>query len=598
MTDTSRYLPPFDPCSITRPQALRLYREALGEALVEAQEGLTSLAADIRAALRGLQVAQKTVDALLAQNPDADTPNSLAGLVAALGGFSPSSQADALEERVAEMFDLNVVGGVLFPQGSADLGGMRRLFASLEITESSCDLPDLDQDFIFVTAYTETTETVVGASCGEPIVEYAVTERKIGENISVQRAADLRAIPASDVLLRFFWLGEAKTDRATQIRLKALGITGDNLSTVITAPQETTSVFSTIIDTSQLTKLQQRLTDTEICRMMQRDDTRSGLNLEPTADDVIRTIRSTLNTNTGANRNRGGTDEDAITPAGAQAVNTPSGEQTGTGGAQPKAPDGVAPAGRAGDPALIFLATVNLPRSLDVVVQDGGVLIGGTPIDLDGVPEGCTEIFNFVYESMAALQQFAGQAQTVFADIFGQLTTTLNNISAGVDFSSCLVSVNLGLKAGLDLAAQLPLDMETFLTALDVALTGASEAIGLIKKLLCLPQAVISMLFGGICGFKPFNFDSCPPDILQAIERLKTLLNIVSTLVSAALAAFQVIKADARAIERSSLQLKVDSECASAATPLGIALGLLGGETPTLGVTAQGAGQTTGVTTI
>lgn len=585
MTDTSRFIPPFDPCTITRPQALRLYREALGEALVEAQGGLSGLAASVTSALEALQAAQSTVDALLAQNPDSGTPNSLDSLTASLGGFSPTSEADALEERVAEMFDLNVVGGVLFPQGTADLGGMRRLFTSLEITESSCNLPNFDQDFIFVTAYTETVETVVGESCGEPIIEFTVIERKIGENISVRRAAELRAIPESEVLLRFFWLDEVKTDRATQIRLKALGITGDNLSAVITAPQETTSVFATILDTTQLAKLQQRFTNTEICRMMRRDDTRSGLNLEPTADNVIGTIRSTLNTNTGTNRNRGGTDEDAITPAGPATVNTPSGEQAGTGGTQPKAPDGVAPAGRSGDPALIFLATVDIARSLDVVVEDGNVLINGDPIDLDDLPDGCTEIFNFVYESMAALQTFAGQAQTVFSEIFGQLTTTLSNVGAGVDFSSCLVSANLGLKGSLDLAVKLPFEMEAFLTALDAALAGAAEAIGLIKKLLCLPQAVISMLFGGVCGFKPFNFDACPPDILQAIERLKTLLNMVTTLVSAALAALQVVKADARAIERASLDLKAESECASAATPLGVSLGLLGGETPTVGAT-------------
>jgi hypothetical protein len=225
-------------------------------------------------------------------------------------------------------------------------------------------------------------------------------------------------------------------------------------------------------------------------------------------------------------------------------------------------------------------------------VEGDNVLVNGEPVELDDIADGCTEIFNFVFESLATLQEFAGEAQTVMAEIFGLLSTGLLEVGVGVDFSLCLVSVNLGLEGSLDLAIALPFEMEVFLTTLDAALTAAVEAIGLIKELLCLPLAVISMLFGGVCGFRPFNFDSCPPDILQAIEKLKTLLNIVSTLISAALSALQVLKADARAILRKSLELKVEAGCAAAATPMGIALGLLGGDTPTVGISGTGAGQT------
>lgn len=602
---TGRILPKLDPCTLSSADGFRLFREALGSALTAAQDGIDNAKPAVDTAIGALDVARDTVDKMLAQNPDSSSPNSLDALTDSLGGLKPTTEKDDLEGRVAALFDLNVVNGVLFPKGGADLGGLRRMFQSLEVTSvgNSCTLPDVDRDFIFVTAYTETIEHIVGEACGEPIIEFEVVDRKIGEGISIKAAMELSGLDEDQILIRFYWLGGVKKDRSIQLQLRALGLTGSTLASVIMAPKDTGNVFSTILDTTHLTQLRAKLNDDEICNMMNRPDTRSGLNLEPTGADVAKTVRSTLNTNTGTTQNKAGTSEKAITAQSRVSTTTTSTVATsGTGGSDQKAADNVTPAGRAGDPTMLLYSTVNFARSLNIeigsttdpAIPSAGipasdlVTLDGEAIDLDDLPEGCTDIFNFIFESLSAMEAFATQGQQFISDIFGQIGLGLNQLNVGIGFSSCLMSVSLGLDVGLELALKLPFDTEAFLEAFDVALTMITSAIELAKSLLCIPQVLIDMLFGGVCGFKPFNFDACPPDLVALIDRLKIYISLVGGLISSLVSAMQIMKVDTHAAVRKSLELKAFSSCVESSAPLGIVLGLVGGIAGVAATAAEG----------
>jgi len=589
---TGRYLPQFKPCDYDLHSGFKRFREEMGRALSGAQDALKSAQTTVDSAVEAMEDALGTTDKILRQNPDPNTPNSLDSLMDSIGGQGPTTDSGVIEERLGKLFDLNVVNGVLLPKGKSKLGGYRKLFQALELSGSGCEVPDLNRDFIFVTTYNETIETITGSTCGSDIIAYQVVERKAGENISLKKAAELSGKDEDELLIRFFWIDEAKKDKATQKRLKALGLEGQDLTDIVMAPKDNGRVFSTVLDSSSMTKLKDKLSDDESCTMMNRTDTNSGINLDATADDVAKTIQDVINKNTGSSRNRAGTSESAITPT------TSDGAADGGAGGVAVGSDTVAPAGRAGNPAMLMLSVLDMARSMGIGTDDdGNATLDGEPIDVSDLSPECIAINDFINESVSAIQMFAQQGADFIKNMYGNLGFGAHSLSAGTEFSSCLGSINLGLDISLDLALGLPFQMQVFLGAFGAAIAAVSAAVLAIKAFLCIPQGVIQLLFGGICGFKPFGFEICNPDLAAMIDRLVGLLNMAMGLISQITGALQVLKADLQASLQASLDLKVFSTCALAAIPFGIGLGLAGAldleaSATVTGTTAAGGGAT------
>ncbi len=598
---SGRLLPKFDLCSLTGTQGIRAYKEALGATLAVAGTALDDAEGPLTAAIEAMNDSLGTVDRLLAQNPDPTTPSSTGALMDSIGGLTPTTDRETLERRAADILDLNVVNGVLFPKGTVDLGPMRALFRSLEVAGTGCRIPSLDEEFLMVTAVQDTSEAVVRGPCGDDISAFTVTERRVGTNITIAKAAELEGVDESQVLIRFYWINEVKIDGPTLRRLKALGLQGDDLTAVVLL-QETARVRSFLIDATVLTTLQTgELTDDEICTMMNRPDNRGGVNVAPTADEVVGAIRSAINANTGANRNRAGLGDDAIIADD----------------------QGVAPSGRAGDPGLLLAAILDLGRSLRLGIVPRGPVVGGFaqspvivdgevvggvaqgPITVDGVvvggftpvagppgqmtvdgeivpfpdePQECLDLTAFIFESVAAVLALAQRAAAFLQQIYGQLGLGVHTLQTGVQYTTCLASINLGLDISLDLAAALPFSIESFLALMSTQVAAFFTAVTAIKGVLCIPQALIDLLFGGVCGFKPFDFTLCLPDIQELIERLQTLVLLATSLVTQAGASLQNMKVDLQAGLRGALDLKTFSTCAAAVFPAGIVLGLAGAD--------------------
>jgi hypothetical protein len=393
-----------------------------------------------------------------------------------------------------------------------------------------------------------TVERVVGSTCGEDIVEFEVTETPLGINIKIPDDADA---------LRLFWLDRIRSDPATLKRLRALGMTPEEVGAAVTG-QSAGRMTSATVNTGTLAELQAILSAAEIIKLLCRPDTSSGINSTATADQVIATIASTLNSNTGGNRNRAGTDADAIV----------SGQ-----------------AGRGGDPAMLLFGLLDFLRSLRFHVDfsafgfglDAGAAgfgVGGLSLDGLDITDECADVLGLVRDSINGLRPLFSQAQQFVRDMFGQLGLGTQALSAGVDFTSCLISFNLGLDFSISLSLALPFNLQVYLGALTVLITGFITAVAAIRAALCIPQAVIQLLFGGVCGFKPFDFSICPPDIATLVDRLVAMLNLVIQLVTKLGSSIFSLKIDVTRVLSASNTLKNFSPCALSATGIGLALGL------------------------
>lgn len=586
---TGRRIPQLGFCPGSTVDALRYYRDELGAAVVTAQNALNALTGSLNDTNNALNAAKRTVDGLLGANPDPTTPSSVDELTDSIGGLRPTNDREQLEQRVGEVLDLNIVNGVLFPKGSTDLGPLRQLVQTLVCpsgtsldaaglsalaanlsallgaaagdgtdgrsaaaaagsADGQAGLTGAGDGFLLVSTKSETIERVVGSTCGEDIVEFEVIETPLGTNV---------AIPDEATGLRLFWLDQIRSDPATLKRLRALGMTPEEVGAAVTG-QSAGRMTSATVNTSTVGELRASLTDEEILKLLCRPDTSSGVNTTPTADQVIATIVSTLNSNTGGNRNRAGTDSEAID----------SGQ-----------------AGRGGDPTMLLFGLLDFLRSLRFHVDfpalgfalDAGAVgfgVGGLAIDATGLSDECVDVLGIVRDSINGLRPMFNEAQQFVRDLFGQVGLGNHAVSAGVDFTSCLISFNLGLDFSISLSLALPFNLQVYLGALTVLITGFITAVAAIRLALCIPQAVIQLLFGGVCGFKPFDFSICPPDIATLVDRLVAMLNLAIQLVTKLGGSIFSMKMDAQGVLAAANTLKGFSPCALSATGIGLALGL------------------------
>jgi hypothetical protein len=573
---TGRQIPRLGYCGSTSAEALKFYRDELGAAVVAAQNAISSLSGQLADTNSALNDAKKTVDQLLGANPDPTTPNSVDELTDSIGGLQPTEDRESLEQRVGDVLDLNIVNGVLYPKGTTQLGPLRQLVQSLQL-QPGADLSDslgaaaggatgasaaaqagsadgaaepvgTGDGFLLVSTQSETIERVVGSTCGEDIVEFEVVETPFGTNVP---------IPDDASGLRMFWLNGIRTDPATLKRLRALGMTPEEVGAAVTGGSAG-RMTSAIVDTTTIAALRTTLTDDEIITLLLRPDTASGINATPTADQVIAAVTDALNSNTGGNRNRAGTDSEAID----------SGQ-----------------AGRGGDPAMLLMALLDFLRSfrfnldfaalgIGLAVDFGPNLVGATELDLSNLSDECNDVLSLIRDSINGLRPMFDEAQQFMRELFGNIALGNHAISAGVDFTSCLISFNLGLDFAISLSLALPFQLQVYLAAFTVLLTGFLAAVAAIRAALCIPQAVIQLLFGGVCGFKPFDFSICPPDIATMVDRLVAMLNLSLQLVFKLGGSMFSMKMDAERVLAAANQFKTFSPCALSATGIGLALGL------------------------
>lgn len=594
-----RTIPRLGFCPQSPTEALKYYRNQLGSALAAAQDAFKTARGQLARTNDALDTTKAAIDKLLATNPDPTTPRSLSELTDALGGLQPGADREQLEQRAARAFDLNIINGVLFPKGETDLSALRALARSLGITAENCDLSafgaaaagttgaaavgnpaavaaaadgassivGVDDGFLLVTTQNVTTERVVGTTCGQDIVEYDVTEQPLGTNVNVDQAAAAAGVDPAEVNVQLFWLDQVRTDPAALRRLKGLGLTAEELGAAVTG-QSAGRLTGQTVDTSVIQQLRKRLTDEEICALLARPDT-GGITPDPTTDQLLSTIAEALNTNTGSNRNTAGTDEEAT--------------------------DGDAADGDNG-PILLaalldwfrtiplnFIITPHVSAFMHVSITTEGVELTEDDEpettaetlarETAGVSE-CDTIFNMVLESIRALDLLLQEARDFFRDLYSSLGLGSNQVSAGLGVATCLASFGLGLDLSIDISIGLPFIFETFLATFATLLTTVVAAIAAFKLVVCQPQAIISLLYGGVCGFKPYDFKGCPPNLSEAVDRLRNILTLVLSLVGKLTGATRTMKVDFQYSAALATNLKNFNPCVLAATAIAIALGL------------------------
>ena len=92
--------------------------------------------------------------------------------------------------------------------------------------------------------------------------------------------------------------------------------------------------------------------------------------------------------------------------------------------------------------------------------------------------------------------------------------------------------------------------------------------------MVCQPQAIIQLLYGGVCGFKPFDFNGCPPNLSELVDRLQNILNVVLSLTGKLTGATRTMKHDFAYSASLAVSLKNFNPCVLAATAIALALGL------------------------
>ena len=597
-----RTIPKLPDCPQSVAEALKLYREGMSAALTAAQTGLADLAPKIAETDETFQAAKDVLDKILGANPDPTTPSSVDEVTEASGDVVPTTDREELERLAAEKLDINIVHGVLFPKGPTNLKPLQslgRLLLSVSSTEEgvetcSAELLGLFSEtpvtqiqmtetlstengaaaddgtdgsaaaangatsaadaasaggsaadatraanaasatgtasltgdgFLLVTTRNETTETVVGSTCGEDIVEFEVVERPLGINRNINDLAAGAGLDADAVNARFYWLDEPRTDPATLTRLKALGLTPEELGAAVTGQTAGRLTLETI-DTSIMTKLLDILTGDEICTLMERPET-SGVNLEAGEDEIIAEIYNLVQ--------------------------------------QPTVP-GV-------DSGLLVLSLIDWRRLFCLALAR---LRGrpGLPEPDEYESEECKAILQVVEISTGQLAALADQAQAFFAEL-NRLALGAHQLQLAAGLSTCLASFNIGLSGILQLTIGLPFVLQAYLAAFTALLAPVLAAVALIRAVLCYPQGIIQLLFGGICGFKPFDFGICPPDLVSIVERLVQLVNMVTTLVSKITGSLQTTRVDINKALTDSFNIRSISACSAPAAVLGVALGLL-----------------------
>jgi hypothetical protein len=226
----------------------------------------------------------------------------------------------------------------------------------------------------------------------------------------------------------------------------------------------------------------------------------------------------------------------------------------------------------------MLLAVVDLAKSLGLTATPGGVELDGIPISQDDIEdERCKALLSCISDAVAAIQTLTQQGLDLFRSLL-HVGAGINSLSAGAQFSTCLGSLGLGLKVSLNLAIGLPFQMQAFSASFTAAITAVSAAVQPIKALLCIPNALVQLLFGGICGFKPFQFNLCPPppDLSMLLDRLNDLVVLSTMMIGQLVSALQIMKTDLNHTTSVASDLKFASQCATVLIPVGIALGLTG----------------------
>lgn len=590
-----RTIPKLPDCPQSIAEALKLYREGMSAAVTAATTALEDLAPQVAATNEAFQAAKDALNGILGANPDPTTPNSVDDVTEASDDLVPTTDREELEREAAEKLDINIVNGILFPKGPTKLKPLQSLGQLLLATGSdftcSAELLGLfsetpvdqvqmtetitiggDDDaadestpaadaasatgsaasasdtgaaadaasasgtaglagegFLLVTTRNDTTETVVGSTCGEDVVEFEVAEVPLGINRNINDLAEGAGLDPDAVNARFFWLDRTRTDPATLARLKALGLTAEELGAAVTNQSAGRLTLETI-DTSIIPQLLETLTGDEICTLLDRPET-SGISLDFTTEDVVATIQGLTVT-----------------------TSLP----------------GI-------DPIFFILSLMRFPQNFRLNLQD---------VEEPDAEE-CRAILLAVEISTGQLSGLLDQAQAFITEL-NRIALGAHQLQLAAGLSTCLASFNLGLSGVLQLTIGLPFFLQAYLAAFTALMAGVLTAVGLIRAVLCYPQGIIQLLFGGICGFKPFDFGICPPDLQALVERLVQMVNMIVTLISKIAGSLQSTRVDINHALTNSFDMRTISACSAPAAALGLALGLLDESGETVQLTASG----------
>jgi len=161
----------------------------------------------------------------------------------------------------------------------------------------------IEGDFVLIETETIYTERIVKDSCGRTVTITDASERVVGINISVSKAAQNTVSGETDsVNIRLWWIGSS-SNQANQIdRLSRFGLTEAQMTQALREMNSDTMSVYVIPELDLPVKLAASgLTSSDITTMTSR--TMLEFNLSPESSDVFKAVEKAFQSGGGANNN-------------------------------------------------------------------------------------------------------------------------------------------------------------------------------------------------------------------------------------------------------------------------------------------------------
>lgn len=478
--DTTQYRDvenPLPACDDPLAVQLLVLREAVAAAVSETNTAALAAAQPLNDALALIEDILSDTNRMLRGNPQQDVV-SLDDLTTQMGRLPLNPSDDSIAARLAERHGVTVAGGVMFPRGTTSLLPYARLRAAIgcSLDEMQRRMEAAQQSFILVTTQEETIAVETENACGSPVVQYEISERVIAVDRSLAESATMAGIAEEAVQIRMFWVDQLRGTYANTARLRAMGIVGTDLAAVLGNRTEGRVETMTVLR-SVLPELRRSgASETDLCALLARTGAASPrINTSPTIGDISDAIESAL--------------------------------RAGAGGDNAAAP--------------LLMQAADLPKSMRFDLP---------PVDRDALPKGCGMLYD-------ALQSAVNGVTAAMSIIRSLLSKRILNLSIGsaltsdaLGLTNCLLRFNLGIGLGFSLSLGFPAKFRLLNLAIKAALSVVLALLTAFSKVLCIVDALVQAVYGGICGLAPLDTGLCPAPLEIIVEKARTLTNLARSI--------------------------------------------------------------------
>lgn len=473
-------------CNNTLENALRRFRNDLGAAVTAAQQEILAASGPLNDAVAGVADMMSDLNSILMESQQDET-RGLAALTSHLDMLAHDAAESDQLTRLADHYGLVIIDGITFPAGAVDLLPFARLYGYLGGTVPAMQsaIQAAAGSFIFITTRMAATVDEVYDSCNGPVPRVTLTETVVGVDISIADAARRAGCTEDEIELRVFWVDEFSASRANMLRLRAFGVVGADMQTVLTR-QTSTRVETYILNSSLIPTL-----------------LGAGCSHAGIADCLDRTTASTPH----------------IDPSPTLAA-----VQSAINRALTLGPAPTTQGGRGNDAAASLLL-----NNLDFGKTFG---VGGPAPDPAAEPnDGCRSVVAALDSAVRAVAGVMSFVRSILGRQFISVGLGAGLTNEALGLTNCIVSFKLGLGLSFNITLGLPGKFKLLNRVIGIAISAMLRVIDAVNMVLCFPSALISGIYGGICGLAPLNGGSCSPELETMVEKVRVMVGMARNIV-------------------------------------------------------------------